>query len=676
MDIVFGDISNQSAVRDLVEALKSLDLSGTLYIGYPLIGTLDGPVKLDAVLTSLEKGVVGFDFGYEVEDLNITQNLGGLSEVQNDIFVLLENNFKSTKELRAGRDLKFEINIISLTPGAKINKKLESGFVSSADQVGTIIKTFKPINKDELIVINGVIQRTLKMKPFKKRDQVSSSDSKGYILKLIEKEIANLDAWQKKAAIEFPEGPQRIRGLAGSGKTIVLALKASYLHATYPEWTIAVTFQTRTLYQQFKNFISKFYHHYFSEEPDWNRLKILHAWGGPSQPGLYYEVSKAANIEPLNFSTARHRFGYENAFGGVCRTFLDKGKHSEIFDVVLIDEAQDFPQSFFELVFKTTKDPKRIVWAYDDLQNLRDYSIPLTDDLFGRDARGKPRVSLKNIEGQPQQDIVLPVCYRNTSWALTVAHSLGFGIYREESMVQMFDTPKLWVEIGYEVKSGSLGFGRKVSLERSPNSTPKYFKDLMNYEDAVIFKGFDKKESEFKWVAESIKKNLDQDELEHDDILIICCNPREVKKHAASLMKALDVVGLDSHHAGVTASLDAVFFDNSIAITSIYRAKGNEAPMVYVVGADYCFEGYDLPRKRNILFTGITRSRGWVRVSGLGPNFNYLREEALKVFENNFQLEFKFPTKNELETIKSIHRDIKEDDWKDLDTLRLPLLNN
>ena len=36
---------------------------------------------------------------------------------------------------------------------------------------------------------------------------------------------------QGRAVIETVEGVQRIRGLAGSGKTIVLALKAAYLHA-------------------------------------------------------------------------------------------------------------------------------------------------------------------------------------------------------------------------------------------------------------------------------------------------------------------------------------------------------------------------------------------------------------------------------------------------------------
>src|SRR5262249_59142237 len=54
-----------------------------------------------------------------------------------------------------------------------------------------------------------------------------------------------LDRWQKRGAIESPDGPQRIRGLAGSGKTVILALKAAYFHALHPDWRIALTFQTR-----------------------------------------------------------------------------------------------------------------------------------------------------------------------------------------------------------------------------------------------------------------------------------------------------------------------------------------------------------------------------------------------------------------------------------------------
>ena len=87
---------------------------------------------------------------------------------------------------------------------------------------------------------------------------VVKSDSKGAKLKLLEDTVANLDHKQSAAVIETVNGPQRIRGLAGSGKTIILALKVAYLHVKNPTWKIAVTFNTRSLKKQFEDLISRF----------------------------------------------------------------------------------------------------------------------------------------------------------------------------------------------------------------------------------------------------------------------------------------------------------------------------------------------------------------------------------------------------------------------------------
>ncbi|MCA3017482.1 MAG: ATP-binding domain-containing protein, partial [Rhodocyclaceae bacterium] len=94
-----------------------------------------------------------------------------------------------------------------------------------------------------------------------------------------------------------------------------------------------------------------------------------------------------------------------------------------------------------------------------------------------------------------------------------------------------------------------------------------------------------------------------------------------------------------------------------VAITSIHRAKGNEAPMVYVVGAEACFGGWDLSRKRNIIFTAITRSRAWVRISGVGSNMEKLVAEVGAVETSGFQLQFTYPTEDEINKLKRIHRD-------------------
>ena len=63
----------------------------------------------------------------------------------------------------------------------------------------------------------------------------------------------------------------------------------------------------------------------------------------------------------------------DGAFEGVCAELLshiDYSSPEPIYDAVLIDEAQDLPIPFFRVVHKMTRQPKRIIWAYDELQKL------------------------------------------------------------------------------------------------------------------------------------------------------------------------------------------------------------------------------------------------------------------------------------------------------------------
>ena len=44
------------------------------------------------------------------------------------------------------------------------------------------------------------------------------------------------------------------------------------------------------------------------------------------------------------------------------------------YDSVIIDEGQDFNKYFYQVCYKITKN-KRLVWAYDDFQNIFDVKI-------------------------------------------------------------------------------------------------------------------------------------------------------------------------------------------------------------------------------------------------------------------------------------------------------------
>ena len=329
-----------------------------------------------------------------------------------------------------------------------------------------------------------------------------------------------------------------------------------------------------------------------------------------------------------------------------------------MYDAILIDEAQDLPVSFFKMVYKMTHQPKRIIWAYDELQKLSESAIPTVDQLFGSDAQGEPIVKLVNSENTPQQDIVLPICYRNTPWALALAHGLGLGTSRQGGLVQSFDDPSLWTDIGYRIVDGEFQKGSTVTLERGPDSYPSYFPELLTQDDAISSHQFTDAEEQARWVANSIGANLDDDELELDDILIVLPDAYTAKSQAAIVLEALSNQGINGHHVGVTTSQDEIFKPDSIAIANIFRSKGNESPMVYIMNAQHCAEGRGLTTRRNILFTAITRSRGWVRICGWGSRMNDLRTEIESIRDNNFRLKFRIPTDEELEDIRQIHRDL------------------
>jgi superfamily I DNA and RNA helicase len=239
---------------------------------------------------------------------------------------------------------------------------------------------------------------------------------------------------------------------------------------------------------------------------------------------------------------------------------------------------------------------------------------------------------------------------------LTVAHALGFGIYRDKGLVQHFDEPALWEEIGYRQINGQLSYGSKVSLERDPKSYPSYFHELLTPADSVSSYVFDNTLAQANWIAESISVNLTEDELEPSDILVILPSALTAGRESILIIEALARKKIISHLVGATTSRDEVFSSNSVAITHIHRAKGNEAPMVYVVNSNLCYKGYELIKLRNTLFTAITRCRGWVRICGCGEDMAALKSEMSKAQES-YRLSFKIPTQIELAKLRKIHRD-------------------
>ncbi|MER8073710.1 ATP-binding domain-containing protein [Streptomyces sp. NPDC094034] len=665
LEVVYGESRDRGTASQLAEKLREVVDGGTVYLGYPVLATADERVEVDALLVSRAHGLVAFLLEDTVP--HDADSWDAVSSAQDRLYNVLESNLGKHSGLRRRRRLALKISTVSVFPGPVGDQPSDvEGVYCDLLDVGTEVAALDAINADIERALQAALQRVTTIKPVKKRASVQDSSSRGAALKVIERGIANLDQWQKAAAIETPEGPQRIRGLAGSGKTVVLALKAAYLHTQHPEWHIAVTFHSRALYQQIQDLVERFTFEYSNDRYDEHFLRIMHSWGSSSKAGMYSEMARAVGVTPRDWNYARATYGMDNAFQGVCRELLAVVRANSpepVFDAVLIDEAQDLPPEFFQLVYLLTKDPKRIIWGYDELQKLSESAMPGTDELFGTGPSGESLISLAQQDKQPQRDIVLPVCYRNTPWALATAHALGIGVYRQEDgLLQHFDDPQLWGDIGYNTVHGRLALGSAVTLERAESSSPPYFRELLNPDDAVIMKKFDDQAAQDVWVAQQIKTNLTADELEHDDILIVLPDVYRAKSRAPRLMQTLLEHGILSHLVGVSTSVDEVFKRDSVALAHIYRAKGNEAPMVYVVDAQHANSDHQAVTRRNTLFTAITRSRAWVRVVGWGDRMDAISREIDTVREKSFRLGFTIPSREELDQLRHLHRDRSDDD--------------
>ena len=657
VNVIRGDVAKPVSSTRLAKYFEGrVDLDGSLYLGYPIIGTSQGGYQIDALLVSREHGVVIFNILEGVES-NIN-----LEEVQDESVNKIQSKLLQHKHLTNKRRLMVEIGVVTFAPAwGQKPTSCEDGYlvVLNEDELTQFLDSQKWDHSDYFEKLNSVIQAITSIRKRKQRNYIKKPDSRGAKLKILEDSIANLDRNQSAAVIETVEGVQRIRGLAGSGKTIVLALKVAYLHAKHPDWNIAVTFNTRSLKSQFKQLINMFTIEHTNEEPDWEKVEIIHAWGSPSQNGIYYEICKRHNIEYRDFGDAK-RFAnsYELAFDAVCQEALVKIKTFEqYYDAILVDEAQDFSQYFLRLCYEILKEPKRLVYAYDELQSLNGKVMRSPESIFGKDNYSDSRVQLKNLPGEPKQDIILEKCYRNSRPVLASAHALGFGIYREGGLVQMFEHSGLWKDIGYEVE-GTLEDGKLARLARNNNTSPNFLEAHSPIDDLILFKSFNNDQEQVEWLVNQIEINLQEDELKYDDIMVIDTNPLTTREAVGKARALLFERGINSNLAGVTTSPDDFFNEQSIVFTGINRAKGNEAAMIYVINAQSCFSGYELATKRNILFTAITRSKAWLRVIGYGERMKELVAEYEKIKHEDFALKFVYPTEEERREMNLVNRDM------------------
>ena len=84
LTIVRGVTSKQVLADEVIDILNTLNLDGYFYLGYPVLGGIDGKIKVDALLVCKQYGLVIFDLEMSAEEC-IDEKTELLDELYNNM---------------------------------------------------------------------------------------------------------------------------------------------------------------------------------------------------------------------------------------------------------------------------------------------------------------------------------------------------------------------------------------------------------------------------------------------------------------------------------------------------------------------------------------------------------------------------------------------------------------
>lgn len=277
------------------------------------------------------------------------------------------------------------------------------------------------------------------------------------LLEKIKRKILLFDADQTRFIYEKREQPiVRIQGLSGTGKTELLLHKLRDLYVNSPKSKIVFTCHNRILADAMERRIPEFFNFMKVEEQiAWNeRLWCFHAWGSSNVPnsGTYRLICE---LYQLPFNRYSPYMTFDRACSEAVAELKRRKDRKPQIDFILMDESQDFPDSFIELCQLVTADTVYV--AGDIFQSIFDATIA-------------PSIA---------PDYLLSKCYRTDPRTLMFAHAIGMGLFESTKLRWLEDNE--WQACGYIVNKAAGG-----SLYRLSREPLRRFEDIDNTLPSVV----------------------------------------------------------------------------------------------------------------------------------------------------------------------------------------------
>ncbi|WP_292137697.1 ATP-binding domain-containing protein [Mesorhizobium sp.] len=138
--------------------------------------------------------------------------------------------------------------------------------------------------------------------------------------------------------------------------------------------------------------------------------------------------------------------------------------------------------------------------------------------------------------------------------------------------------------------------------------------------------------------------------------MIIALDDKAAKSYFRKLSSLLSEAGISSNNITADPYNEPPFtLPGKVTLSTVYRAKGNEAAVVFAAGVD----AVTIASRsgRNKLFTAFTRTKAWLRVSGVGANASVVCKEIQTALANFPNLSFVMPN---LRRVDTIQRDLNQ----------------
>ncbi len=378
------------------------------------------------------------------------------------------------------------------------------------------------------------------------------------LLEKIKRKIVLFDAEQTRFI--YKDKPQKritIQGLAGTGKTELLLQKLKELYVKDKDSKIVFTCHNKILATNLKVRIPEFF-----------------------------------NLEELN-------------------------DFEPFFDYILIDESQDFPDSFFELCEKVTRTALYV--AGDIFQNVFD----------------------QKIVSSVSPDYLLNKCYRTDPRTLMFAHAVGMGLF-EQKLRWLNDNE--WEACGYTIdKQDGL-----YNLSRKPL---RRFEDLANDDiDSVklILEDSDEYVRRIISIIEDIIR--DNPTVKPDDIGIVFLENLNINYRLADELRVIirEQFGWNVNLGYETKRK----INDELFISNINNVKGLEFPFVICVAQSRL--GRNL-RSRNSVYMMLTRSflTTYFLIPRVEESLFYLFKEGLEQINRSGILSVVEPSMEEKQILRN-----------------------